>query len=76
MSMLVSLLIWLIVAAIVLWLVNIIVGNLPVSPTVRMLIVAVVALLILIAFLNQTGLVHLSYAPHLASTWSTRIKLR
>jgi hypothetical protein len=43
------------VAAIILWLVRLIVSNLPVSPTIQNVIVAIVGLILLLVFVRQQG---------------------
>jgi len=54
-----SLLIFIIIAAIVLWLVSLILAQLPIGPTPRGLILALVAAILLIVFLQRFGLVQL-----------------
>ncbi len=54
-----SLLIFIIIAAVVLWLTSLIVAQLPIGPTPRGLILALVALLLLLWFLQRFGLVQL-----------------
>jgi len=54
-----SLLIFIVIAAIVLWLVSLIVAQLPIGPTPRGLIMALVGLLLLLWFLQRFGLVQL-----------------
>jgi hypothetical protein len=56
-SLLLTILVWLLVAAIVLWAVQWIVSLLPVSPAVRNIILAIVALLLLLAALQRLGYV-------------------
>jgi len=56
MEPLLSLIIFLIIAAIVLWLVQTIAANLPVTPTLRSIILAVAALLLLLIFLQRVGI--------------------
>lgn len=55
-SFLISLIVFLLVASIVLWFVSYIVGRLPIDPMFRNIILALTALLLLLAFLTQTGL--------------------
>ncbi len=55
MEPLLSLIIFLIIAAIVLWLVQTIAANLPVTATIRSLILAITALILLIIFLQRAG---------------------
>lgn len=55
MSILVSLLIFIVVAAVVLWLVGALVNSLPIAPLPRQLIMAVVVLLLLLVFLQRIG---------------------
>jgi hypothetical protein len=57
MEPLLGLIIFLIIAAIVLWLVQTITANLPVTPVVRSLILAVTALILLVAFLQRVGII-------------------
>jgi hypothetical protein len=52
---LLAILIFVIIAAIILWLVRLIVSNLPVSPTVQNIIIAIVALVLLLVFVRQQG---------------------
>ncbi len=59
MELLISLLFALIVALIVLWLTSVVVENLPLPPMVRNLIIALVALLMLVYFVQRAGLVAL-----------------
>jgi len=54
-----SLLIFIIIAAIVLWLVSLILAQLPIGPTPRGLILALVSAILLIYFLQRFGLVQL-----------------
>lgn len=53
--MIVALIVFIVVAAVVLWLTHVIVANLPIPPALRGPIIAVVALLLLLAFLKQVG---------------------
>lgn len=55
MSLLISILVFVVIAAVVLWLVNMLVTNLPIGPVPRQLIIAVVCLLLLLAFLEHVG---------------------
>jgi hypothetical protein len=57
MEPLLSLIIFLIIAAIVLWLVQTITANLPLTPVVRSLILAVTALILLVIFLQRAGII-------------------
>ena len=57
MTLIIELLIFLLVAAIIIWLASWIVGNLPVPPMVRNIILAIVGLLLLLYFLQRQGLV-------------------
>lgn len=57
MDLLIELIIFLIIAAIIIWLASWIVGNLPVPSIVRNLILALVGLLLLLYFLQRQGLV-------------------
>ncbi len=57
MELLVSLLIFVVVAVIVLWLVSFILEQLPIGPMPRNLILALLGLLLLISFLQRFGLV-------------------
>jgi chromate transport protein ChrA len=52
---LLAILIFVIVAAIILWLVRLIVSNLPVSPTIQNVIIAITALILLLVFVRQQG---------------------
>jgi hypothetical protein len=52
---LLAILIFVIIAAIILWLVRLIVSNLPVSPTIQNIIIAIVALILLLVFVRQQG---------------------
>jgi phosphate/sulfate permease len=54
-SSLISILVFIVVAAIILWLVRLIVSNLPVSPTIQNVIVAIVGLILLLVFVRQQG---------------------
>jgi len=54
-SLILSLIIFILVAALVLWLVSYILGLLPIDPTLRNIVLALVALLILIAALQRFG---------------------
>ena len=56
MEILVSLLIFIIIAAIVLWLVSLIVAQLPIGPTPRGLILALTGILLLLYFVQRFGL--------------------
>jgi len=55
-EILVSLLIFIIIAAIVLWLVSLIVAQLPIGPTPRGLILALTGILLLLYFVQRFGL--------------------
>jgi len=55
----ISLLIFIIVAAVVLWLVSFILAQLPIEPMPKNLILALIGLLLLIGFLQRFGLVQL-----------------
>jgi hypothetical protein len=55
MSILVSLLIFIVIAAVVLWLVGALTSSLPIDPVPRQLIMAVVVLLLLLVFLQHIG---------------------
>ena len=55
----ISLLVFVIAAAIVLWLVSFILAQLPIGPMPRNLILALIAALLLIYFLQRSGLVNL-----------------
>lgn len=57
MTIIIELIIFLIIAAIIIWLASWIVGNLPVPPMVRNLILALIGLLLLLYFLQRQGLV-------------------
>lgn len=59
MSVILFLLIFLIVCGVVLYLTQMVVANLPVSPMIRSLIIALVALLLLLWLLQHFGLVPL-----------------
>jgi phosphate/sulfate permease len=52
---LLAILVFIVVAAIILWLVRLIVSNLPVSPTIQNVIVAIVGLILLLVFVRQQG---------------------
>lgn len=54
-ELLISILVFLLIACIILWFVHFIVSNLPISPTIRNLIVAIVALILLLYFLQRQG---------------------
>jgi VIT1/CCC1 family predicted Fe2+/Mn2+ transporter len=56
MSLIISIIVFLLIAAIVLWFVSYIVGRLPIDPMFRNIILALTALLLLLVFLMQTGL--------------------
>lgn len=56
MSLLVSVLIFLVVACVILWFVSFILDHIPVGPMPRNLILAAVGLILLLAFLQRTGL--------------------
>jgi hypothetical protein len=59
MSVILFLIIFLIVCGVVLYLTQMVVANLPVSPMIRSLIIALVALLLLLWLLQHFGLVPL-----------------
>lgn len=56
MSTLIAIIVWIVLAAIVLWLAGIIAAAIPgTPPRVRTLVIALVGLLLLLAFLNRFG---------------------
>jgi hypothetical protein len=55
MSLLITILIFVLIAAVVLWLANVILANLPIGTVPRQLILAVIALLLLLIFLQRVG---------------------
>lgn len=54
-ELLLSILVFLLIGAIVLWLTRLIVANLPISPTVQNIIIAIVGLILLLVFLQRMG---------------------
>lgn len=55
MSLLLSILIFIIIAAIVLWFASYILAHLPVDATLRNIILALIALILLLVFLQRLG---------------------